>query len=569
MRVMPIVALLLTYPTLLITSGCRESTLIGPTMASPETSGVRSDEPTMVKSFAVLSDSALWVQIVRSDSEATVGFRAVGASKGYDRGRVLISAAEWVAARQSVRKHVQQVLHEDSEIPWSVVKIRDLAMLSRIRKLPFVEYIEPARMLDLRYFSDPGCSEDPYSGPYPSGTTSSGDILPAVYQWSKIDRAWAYAPGGRGVTLGLVDTGADEAQPELGSAFASGESGGRTIQRIGGGPGGTQTNLGCSHGTRLAGVMTAPRNGQSILGVAWAANLVSTYHGDDLVASEPAAQLGIRNAVDAGAKVIEMAFGTVTHYSAVINEIQRGYYNFDVVFVGAGGTWAKCFWTNSNEILFPAELPEVIAVSPANSDGSRPCDAGYGPQLDLIAYHRQPTTGMGTSLVPVSVEASSHASALVAGVAGLVRQRYPTLSNVDVVARLVNTAGTRCGMPSAWHLLVNAEAAVGGLCISSGAIGGPDFYTFDRPDSPDLVYVEFSVAVSGGSGPVAITWWNGTTGPTLTYPVWKGDYTASVSVEIRDAGSSNPPVTLVKTIQVQNLCDDPGVDPNAEICRPY
>lgn len=66
----------------------------------------------------------------------------------------------------------------------------------------------------------------------------------------------------------------------------------------------------CSHGTRIAGLATAPRDGSSIVGAAYRANLYSVYQADSENPDVENAGLAIHDAVVNGhARVVIMAWG--------------------------------------------------------------------------------------------------------------------------------------------------------------------------------------------------------------------------------------------------------------------
>src|SRR6185436_17171129 len=80
-------------------------------------------------------------------------------------------------------------------------------------------------------------------------------------------------------TVGITDTGLDtDGSSEFSPTnVASGESAGRTLTLY--------SNRGtfspvCSHGTRITGLVAAPKNGRSIVGVAYRANIVGAYQAD-------------------------------------------------------------------------------------------------------------------------------------------------------------------------------------------------------------------------------------------------------------------------------------------------
>jgi len=508
-------------------------------------SNLSSLQPTQrVRDWNALSDSELWNYLVESDTVAAVGLRSPGTSKGYSKGRVLITPSDWAAAKAAVRALTGvHFIKADTIIPWVRVKPRDVASLQRLRSLPFIQYVEPAYITGINIWAS-GCSQEGW--PHPLDYTSSGDILPEIYGMLRIDRAWAYA-NGTGIWIGLVDTGADTNVPELSWNFQSTGLPYRDIWRTNTDGTSNQQDPPCTHGTRLAGVIAAPMNSSSIVGVAWGAHLASVKSLNSVGAvNSTDAQQGIRDAGNRGAKVINMSWQSFNWMNNVEQEVEEWYYNRDVVFVGAAGTWRPCDLTSSNNVMFPAEMYEVLAVSPSGRDGSRPCTAGYGPQLDVITYQDQPTTAVGGGIA--SVGESSHASALVAGVATLVRQRFPSLTNRQVYDRIINTSGLSCGMPSAWHRLVNAEAAVGGLC-PAGTIG-PTSISFDNGEPAKDVSLQ--VSVTGGNGPIEYTWSNGATGTSTVFsvPNWGSAYDYYAYVSVRDGGSSNPRLTLTHVIHV-------------------
>lgn len=367
----------------------------------------------------------------------------------------------------------------------------------------------------------------------------------------RIDRAWAYSTG-ENVWIGLTDTGADENQYDLGPGFSSGQSTNRLIWRTNTDGTSGQNTSACSHGTRMAGVLTAPMNGYGVVGVAWRSNLASVRQAGwigDVNSND--AQQAIRDAAVRGSTVILLAWQSFDFNNAIHNEIQLWYHNYDRLFVGAAGT-SECFLSQNN-VFFPAEMIEVLAVSAAEWDGSRPCASHYGPELDVIAYHDQPTTGSASwGQTPVQVKESSNASAVVAGVAALVRSRYPSMTAPAVMSRIWSTSSTACGMPPAWHRLVNAEAAVGGICVVDGLISGPSSISFIDPD-PSVKYANYSVTVTGGIGSIEYSWREGTeTTATHTHTfVDPGyDYAAPVEVAIRDAGTGNPGLLVRKWVYV-------------------
>lgn len=549
-----------------------------PTAATPisRTSAViQSDEndipptgtDTKLFHWSQASDSALWTEAISLDSTFAVGIKAPGSPRGMYRGRLLLTGSEWEHGRVSVAAHPGvQVTQVDDLLPYLRVKLASISTLTKLRRLPFVDYVEPAA---LRIRSMSGCDQDQYGGadniqvPTP-GHYRGYDLAAQAYDRVKITRAWHYSSG-RGVTIGLTDTGVDNytTGSEFGSeSFAMGQSTGRWISQKSVAGHNFAFPLGCTHGARMAGILAAPRNGRHMVGVAYSANLFSVHQADSPNPDATDAKQAIRDAAQqGGAGVIIMGWGVGYYSDGVANEIfywAQNLAGLDRMFVAAAGTAVLGdFFTNNNNVVFPAELDVVLAVSGArvSDPWNRPDDMHYGDELDLIGFTNSLSTGIhsysGTYDQNVTkLGGSSGATALVGGVAALVRARYPDRSRDWVMQRIVSTAGGHCGAPEAWHKMVNAVAAVGGICAS--ALRGA---TSILAPANGYVYMPYTLDIGLGNGPLRLDWSDGTSeqipgGATPTsrshnFRFRGGFTTGSVStqqawVRITDLGSSAP-----------------------------
>jgi subtilisin family serine protease len=520
-----------------------------------------------VRRYGELPDTLVWKFIAGGDSIAIVGLKRPDDHHGVIQGRSVLPADAVAAAFAAIERLPDvQVLARDTVLPKVRVRLKSANALLRIRSSPFTDYVDPDRMYDFQWASGSGCGQPGWTGSVLN--IPEGDIMPFTYPWMHIDRAWGLA-NGQGVTIGHVDTGTDVMQPELAVDFSSGAVPTRTISRSS-----AQFDPTCSHGTRLAGVMAAPKNGRHVVGVAWGANLFSYMTGADLIPSAWEAENGIRESARAGAKVILMAWGTGFAANNVNAEIDY-WYGQGVSFVGAAGTW-PCDLGYSNNVLWPAEKREVIAVSPAHYDGNRPCAAAYGPALDLIAYHGQPTTGTGAAGSNlISVEQSSNAAAIVAGAVALMRQRFATITPDEVQARLLEASN--CLRPSsvpAWHRMLNAEAALGGMCIHTWPVlSGPGVIEFAVGDPPTktVTYVANTSHITGGAGRVSFHFGDPNTAPeqttlTRTYQrpsTTNGFYFSFINLYAKDHGSTAPPFHFQIVTKVMNK---PRDDCGQKIC---
>jgi serine protease len=233
-----------------------------------------SEAAQSVRRWTELTDSALWEYVVRADNTVEVGLTAPGVVARMENGRILLTQAQWAEARNQILAIPGvRMVSEDRLLPIMRVKVASSAALMVLRRSFFAAYVEPGYIVDVtrtQFWQEPGCAGNTYTGSAP--TISPGDILPPTFSWMAIDRAWSRSTGA-GVWVGIVDTGVDNDQTQFTTRFASGYSSGRSI-RTPYTSGGTWDDQ-CGHGTRVAGVAVAPRDGQNIVGVAYGANLHS------------------------------------------------------------------------------------------------------------------------------------------------------------------------------------------------------------------------------------------------------------------------------------------------------
>jgi hypothetical protein len=438
-------------------------------------------------------DSAIWAEIIRTDTMVAVGLRAPGAPRGVIRGHPALTHDEWRRGLLALRglAGATVVSADTVHLPVAHLKVHDGETLTLLHRLPFVSYVEPDAAR-IRY-ADSGCmsagessSTDPalYSSAWLIVPAASGgaDSVAATYSDMRIDRAWAYGTGA-GILVGITDTGVDdEGRAEFAPAnFASGDSYGRTIELANGFPFPSNTPS-CSHGTRIAGLVGAPRNGRGTVGAAYRASIFSWYQSDSVDPDVSRAAEGIHRAAGAGARVIVMAWGTLLAHDQIADEIDAHYFDDDVLFVGAAGTCPIGMWCpNMEAAVFPASKHEVLAVTGANADGTRPSTVyNYGTKEGVLAYTNLATTGLRTVAI-VKLGGSSGSTGIVGGIAALVRSRFPLESNRSIVQRLIGTSGNGChDHPYHWrNSMVNASAAAGALCVPppSGVTGVNLTYT--------------------------------------------------------------------------------------------
>ncbi|MCA1661271.1 MAG: S8 family serine peptidase [Novosphingobium sp.] len=197
--------------------------------------------------------------------------------------------------------------------------------------------------------------------------------------------AWERGATGRGVTLAIVDTGVDSTNPEfagrISAASADVTGAGRTI------------NGEDNHGTQIALIAAAARNGSGILGIAFEATIQALRidrpgtcatedpnvpdsgckFTDDTIAA------GVNRAVDAGARVINLSIGGSTINATLRAAIARAASAGVVVVVAAG---------NNGDSTDPAKNPnepDPFASSTANAGSANVIIAGSVNENNVIS----------------------------------------------------------------------------------------------------------------------------------------------------------------------------------------
>lgn len=442
--------------------------------------GIRLDEVPVRKlgqdTFAGLPADSLWAKISASDNTIVIGIKAPGTNRGIWKATRLISRpdVESYASKIGSMAGVETIIYRDPILPVVVARLINREAFDAIRQLPYIDYVEPGNF-ELHPLDGIGCEKKLPT--WIGQVDTSGDIIPRSFSVNGIDRAWKRNVSGQGINIGVVDTGIYRAQQEFWpDRFSSVVNGARlfrygncvTQQCIDALPANAFDE--CNHGTRIAGTIAAPRDGANIVGVAYNANLHAVKAANG-VWSDPFIFnhfLGIRAVRNAGARIIEMAFGGTFNSSLFADEIGFEYNRTDrpeVFFVGAAGTNVCPFYA---PVAFPARLPEVFAVTGVNRDGTLAKDVCTGPEVDLAAVLEDFETTGDTLGSVITLGGSSGTSALVSGIAALVWSQNPSLTRAQLISRLQSTAKIS---PSLGIGMVDAYAATGG--IRSARIVGP------------------------------------------------------------------------------------------------
>ncbi len=270
----------------------------------------------------------------------------------------------------------------------------------------------------------------------------------------RVTQAWA-ATRGTGVTVAVLSSGVDADHPDLTGSVITGPDftgSGETPATPSWGIEGT------SAASIIAGHGDNEGDAAGIIGIAPAARILSVrvvLDAADPLNGDPAAvqrlpaaiAVGIRYAAAHGAQVIDLpldpaslasdgaatgglgaaAGGSAAEQAAVDYALGKG-----AVLIAPAGDNGE----DGNEPTYPAAYPGVIAVGTVDRHFGR---AAFSNRQSYVAL-----TAPGVNLTAASppsgyrnMSTTDAASAVVAGIAGLIRSRYPTLNSSQVRRALV------------------------------------------------------------------------------------------------------------------------------------
>ena len=341
--------------------------------------------------------------------------------------------------------------------------------------------------------------------PVPAHADEVRDRQRPIHATLGMDEAWKITRG-KGVTVAVVDSGVDENQADLKGSVTTGPN---MLEKIDAGS--TPRRI---HGTAMASLIAGHGHGpggrDGVMGIAPEARILSvrvisepeddgyvryrtTDEADDAVAR------GIRYAADNGADVINLSLGKSSEFpgerAAIGYAIGKG-----VVVVAAVGNEGDEERALDGDgfapYSYPASYPGVIAVAATGSDNSRAEFSNRNYSVLLAAPGKElPVAGPGGRYYLSS--GTSDSTAVVSGIAALIRSKYPDLPPALVSQALVES--TKNGPPGGYDADVGfgvvhaarALASAGALASARpGAKGKPAGQRFGKDDPEPVKVIE-------------------------------------------------------------------------------
>jgi type VII secretion-associated serine protease mycosin len=310
----------------------------------------------------------------------------------------------------------------------------------------------------------------------PAYGTVAADTIRDNQQWvlNMLDApsAWVLSLGA-GVTVAVIDSGVNPAVSDLTGSVTTGPD------YTGVATGASSPDWG-AHGTWMASLIAGhghDAGGSGVIGIAPEARILSVrvipdrgdpdyneYEREQESRIQQSLANGINYAVTHGAQVISMSIGYGARSGPVREALQQAYDRGVVVVASAGnsGDQAGSGRVDPAPESYPADYPGVISVGAVDASGAVASFSSSNYSVKVAAPGVSvPAQGRDQQYWWVS--GTSPACALVAGVAALIKSRYPDLAPNLVAAALTSTTTDRPSRgydPQVGFGVVNAAAAL-------------------------------------------------------------------------------------------------------------
>lgn len=355
----------------------------------------------------------------------------------YARGRILVEARAGLSRDdldQLLALHggkAQKLGQSTTHLVILPAGVSEQAVVRQLAAHPFLK----AAQLDRLYQSTLAVN-DPYIG--------------SEWHIGKIGASTAWdTTQGAGITIAILDSGIEATHPDLAPNLVPGYN---FIDN--------NTNVAdiCGHGTWVAGSAAArDSNGIGVAGVAPRAKIMPLriafpYNGTCYAYSSTIAS-GITYAADHGVRIANVSYGPLADDPAILSASQYMKSKNGLVFVSA-----------ANNGIDEQEAPStsLIAVSATGTSDTITSWSSYGAFVSMSAPGEGiVTTGLNKSYG--SVNGTSFASPITAGVAALMMAAAPSLDSTEIEAAMFSSArdlGVAGRDPLYGYGRVDANAAV-------------------------------------------------------------------------------------------------------------
>ncbi len=282
----------------------------------------------------------------------------VPAAVAQEQTRHIIGVTDVPAAEQAIEAAGLGIIEVIPDIDAIVVEGPEEAA-NGLANAPFVRYVEP----------------DPPEAVWTQEDTLvyGVDNINAEVVWGGSENATNVIPGqgGTGIKVAVIDTGIDCGHPDLSPNCVYG------INYVTKGQDPFDDH---GHGTHVAGIIAARDNGFGVIGVAPEATVYAVkVLGSGGSGSWSTVANGIVWATQNHMDVINMSLGGTSFSQAVADAVQKAS-AAGVLVVSAAGNAGCC-----DTVLYPAKLPESMAIAAVDKADRWASFSSTGPELDVAA----------------------------------------------------------------------------------------------------------------------------------------------------------------------------------------
>lgn len=410
----------------------------------------------------------MWSALQHGDQSVAIGYQPAGYG-GLENSihQVQIKQGIWKEVHDGLVEFIQNemsqrgvetdwssiLVEDDAVLPIITIKMTDRHVLTALRNLKNVRYLEPLDYAHADMYADDrstsGCSVSTYGlNTADYATTTPNAIVPWNFGLMSIPSAWNSAQG-QGITVGVIDAGLSSSQALLGGEFNNGASNvGRSVT--------TDFTFGnsayssCSHGTAMSGLATGPRNNLgATTGVAYKSSLHFIRGCEDVVLDRSVERTGLKNALvkmgnRSDVKVVSMSIGTPFYSSVVEDGVNYAWGMGKMLMAAAGTSYSLTSWWG---VVYPAALSRCVAITGVKENFGTCAACHDGSQVDFtVTMERSANSSRNTLSLNTSGNAakyiggSSCATAMASGIAAMVWSVNTGFSREQVYNYLLTTS---------------------------------------------------------------------------------------------------------------------------------
>jgi uncharacterized repeat protein (TIGR01451 family) len=321
------------------------------------------------------------------------------------------------------------------------------ALTASLQKNPNIEYVEPNYIVHV--------SDTPNDPSYASlwALRNAGQSVANVPGLAGADisaeGAWSVTKGSAAIVIGVVDTGVDYTHPDLAANIWS-NPGGKGNALCAAGTHGFNAITGtCDprddhyHGTHVSGTIGAVGNNSTgVVGVNWVTSIMALkfldrYGYGDTAGAIAAIDFAVQAKIDGvNVRVLSNSWGGTPFSKSLFDEINKANEN-DILFVAAAGNDSA---NNDVTAKYPASYatPNMIAVAATDNRDALAYFSNYGAQTVHLGAPGLNIYSCYPNGLYATLSGTSMAAPHVAGVAGLILAKTPSMTTAEVKSAILD-----------------------------------------------------------------------------------------------------------------------------------